>query len=139
MLKCKTRFLKLTILVSLLTIIQPIFANQKEDAEQVTELTGWKKTVYELDQKIDVLQKWQEGYRMTAQQAQFKADRLQFEQTDFIDAKRLWKVAESANQKAQDLQIIIDKLTSKRDGILRQHGQEVPKNNKNSNSDKKKK
>lgn len=98
--------------------------------------SNWQEEVSELNQKIAILSRWQQGYRMTAQQAQFKADRLQFQEENIIDAKRLWKVAENASQKAQDLQVIINKLVEQRNALLRRHGQPIPKNsgfeNKNS-------
>ncbi len=89
--------------------------------------SGWEQQVSELDRKIVLLKRWQEGYRMTAEQAQFKADRLQFEENFLIDAKRLWKVAENARQKAQDLQVLIDKLEAQRNKILVRHHQPIPK------------
>lgn len=88
---------------------------------------SWHQDVNELDEKIAVLRRWQEGYKMTAEQAQFKADRLQFEDNQLLDAKRLWKVAENANQKAQDLQVIIGKLEEQRNEILKKHNQPIPK------------
>lgn len=97
---------------------------------------NWQEQVDDLNQKITILSRWQQGYRMTAQQAQFRADRIQFQQDNIIDAKRLWKVAENASQKAQDLQVIINKLVQERNAILKKHGQPIPKNAgfENSNS-----
>ncbi|MCH9632384.1 MAG: hypothetical protein S4CHLAM6_07170 [Chlamydiae bacterium] len=89
---------------------------------------NWQQEVHELDEKIAVLKRWQEGYKMTAEQAQFKADRLQFEENQLLDSKRLWKVAENATQKAQDLQVIIGKLEDQRNEILKKHNQPIPKN-----------
>lgn len=89
---------------------------------------NWQQEVDELNEKITILRRWQNGYRMTAEQAQFKADRLQFEQDNLMDAKRLWKIADNAHQKAEDLQVIIDKLEDQRNAILKKHNQPIPKN-----------
>lgn len=97
-------------------------------AKSASEEPNWQHQVDDLNEKITLLKRWQEGYRMTAEQAQFKADRLQFEEKNLIDAKQLWKVAENANQKAQDLQVIIDKLEEQRNEILKRHHQPIPKN-----------
>lgn len=105
-------------------------------SKNTTNSQNWQQQVDELDQKITILSRWQQGYRMTAQQAQFKADRIQFQENNILDAKRLWKVAENASQKAQDLQVIINQLVEKRNAILKRHNQPIPKNagyeNKNS-------
>ncbi|MCH9634014.1 MAG: hypothetical protein S4CHLAM7_07500 [Chlamydiae bacterium] len=98
--------------------------------------SNWQSEINELNEKITILTRWQQGYRMTAQQAQFRADRIQFQEDNIVDAKRLWKVAENAKQKAEDLQVIIDGLVQQRNGILTRHNQPIPKNtrleNKNS-------
>lgn len=109
-------------------------ATSKVSSEQ--SASNWQESVNELNEKITILSRWQQGYRMTAQQAQFKADRIQFQQENLVDSKRLWKVAENASQKAQDLQVIIDKLVQQRNSILQKHNQPIPKGsgyeNKNS-------
>lgn len=99
----------------------------KVQPEKTVEEPSWQQNLDDINEKIVILKKWQEGYRMTAEQAQFKADRLQFEQDNLIDAKRLWKVAENANQKADDLQVIIAKLEAQRNDILRKHNLPIPK------------
>ena len=112
---------------------QMVGAHSKQSNQSTSD---WQEEVGELNQKITILSRWQQGYRMTAQQAQFKADRIQFQQENLVDAKRLWKVAENASQKAQDLQVIINKLVEQRNAILTRHGQPIPRNagfeNKNS-------
>ncbi len=108
----------------------------KSKASADSSSSGWQADVNELNEKIVILTRWQQGYRMTAQQAQFKADRIQFQEQFIIDAKRLWKVAENAKQKAEDLQLIIDNLVEQRNAILTRHNQPIPKatqdENKNS-------
>ena len=121
-------FLSPWILVCLLAFVHFSCVSDGLHAAKSTENeSGWQGEVDQLNEKIALLRRWQEGYRMTAEQAQFKADRLQFEQENLIDAKRLWKVAENANQKAQDLQMIIEKLEDQRNTILRKHDQPIPK------------
>lgn len=115
-------------LILLVSLFAPSYTATHLEAKSTTSDASWEGQVKELNEKIAVLRRWQEGYRMTAEQAQFKADRLQFEENELIDAKRLWKVAENANQKAQDLQVIIDKLENQRNSILKRHHQPVPKN-----------
>lgn len=113
----------------LLALVQISCSNEGLFAAKTpSEEPNWQQQVDTLNEKITLLKRWQEGYRMTAEQAQFKADRLQFEEKNLIDAKQLWKVAENANQKAQDLQVIIDKLEQQRNGILQRHNQPIPKN-----------
>lgn len=113
-----------------ITIFNTSIFTSKLHAKAVADEPSWQSQVEELNEKITILRRWQEGYRMTAEQAQFKADRLQFEESQLIDAKRLWKVAENANQKAQDLQVIIDKLETQRNAILKKHNQPIPRNSK---------
>lgn len=105
---------------------QVISAATKNSSSSESE-SAWQQQVNELNEKIKILQRWQQGYRMTAQQAQFKADRVQFQEENLVDAKRLWKIADNATQKAQDLQLIIDKLIEERNTILRKHNQPIPK------------
>lgn len=125
-------FMKVNMLiVSMLAIICSLSSfslamGAKVQPEAVDEPT-WQQNLDDINEKITILKKWQEGYRLTAEQAQFKADRLQFEQDNLIDAKRLWKVAENANQKADDLQVIIAKLETQRNDILRKHNLPIPK------------
>lgn len=124
----KKRFLKPWILVFILAFVHFSCTSEGLHASKSCESeSGWQEDVQQLNEKIALLRRWQEGYRMTADQAQFKADRLQFEEETLIDAKRLWKVAENANQKAQDLQVIIDKLENQRNRILKKHNQPIPK------------
>lgn len=104
---------------------QVVSAGSKNRSNQ--NESNWEESVRELNEKITILQRWQQGYKMTAQQAQFKADRIQFQQENIVDSKRLWKVADNASQKAQDLQIIIDRLIQQRNTILRSHNQPIPK------------
>lgn len=123
----------LWILITLLTSVVGCTTNtslvgaRASDAD--TNSSDWQERVEVLNEKITILSRWQQGYRMTAQQAQFKADRIQFQQDNIIDAKRLWRVAENASQKAQDLQLIIDQLVKERNAILVRHNQPIPKNN----------
>jgi hypothetical protein len=105
---------------------QIISAAAKNSSSCESEL-AWQQQVNELNEKIKILLRWQQGYRMTAQQAQFKADRVQFQEENLVDAKRLWKIADNATQKAQDLQLIIDKLIEERNDILKKHNQPIPK------------
>ncbi len=134
------RYLKLFLICSVSILVsacsdQPQ-VNHAQAKQTPQSSSNWQDEVNELNQKIAILSRWQQGYRMTAQQAQFKADRIQFQQENIVDAKRLWKVAENASQKAQDLQVIINKLVDQRNAILNRHGQPIPKNsgfeNKNS-------
>ncbi len=83
----------------------------KSRQEQITTIEG----------KIATLKRWQEGYKMTAQRANFKADRLQFKEGNLVDSRRYWKVAADAKQKAQDLQVLIDKLEDDKRTILKDH------------------
>lgn len=123
----KKRLFKCSLVFFLAILLQTGCASEGLLAAKVSESgSNWQQQVNELDEKIVLLKRWQEGYRMTAEQAQFKADRLQFDQENLIDAKRLWKVAENATQKAQDLQVIINKLEEQRNGVLKKHNQPTP-------------
>jgi len=116
-------FFFLMILFQVTCVTDGLYAAKSPEADY-----GWQGQVNELDEKIVLLKRWQEGYTMTSEQAQLKADRLQFEQENLIDAKRLWKIAENSKQKAQDLQVIIEKLEDQRNAILKRHNQPIPKN-----------
>ncbi len=109
-----------------------ILGNKSKNSSD-TSSSNWQSDVSELNEKIVILTRWQQGYRMTAQQAQFKADRLQFQEENIIDSKRLWKVAENAKQKAEDLQLIIDNLVVQRNEILTRHNQPIPKTTRDEN------
>ena len=122
------RFYQILLILFALSFVNIGCTSSSTLSAKAPDEPNWQQNVNELDEKITLLKRWQEGYRMTAEQAQFKADRLQFEENQLLDAKRLWKVAENANQKAQDLQVIIEKLEDQRNGILRKHNQPVPKN-----------
>ncbi len=123
----KKRICQFFFVLFLLSFVNIGCTGQSSLSAKAPSEPSWQAQVTELDEKINVLKRWQEGYRMTAEQAQFKADRLQFEDNQLLDAKRLWKVAENANQKAQDLQVIIGKLEDQRNGILQRHNQPIPK------------
>lgn len=85
----------------------------------------WKQQVQQIDEKIAVLKKWQEGYQLTAERANFKANRLQFREDQLVDSRRLWQQAEQAEQKAKDIQVLIDDLEKEKKTILEAHGQNV--------------
>lgn len=128
--KKRVHFILCLFLLFPLAWVSPMSAQlhaKESKASNTADEPSWQEQVQELNEKITLLKRWQEGYKMTAEQAEFKADRLQFEEDQLIDAKRLWKVAENANQKAEDLQVIIDKLVNQRNIILKRHNQPIPK------------
>ncbi len=110
-----------------LLFFSSFFSSPLTAAPSRAPLSGWQEEVAELNQKIALIRRWQEGYKMTADQARFKGDRLQFQEDNLIDSKRLWQVAENADQKVQDLQVILDRLILRRNAILEKHRQPIPK------------
>ena len=116
------------ILVVLFFALAPLKADSVKSAPVADETMPWQARVNEINEKIEVLKRWKEGYELTAERANFKADRLQFRNDDLIDSRRLWKTAQNAEQKAKELQILIDELTEERNQLLRTHGQPIPAN-----------
>ena len=121
------KFLPLTLFLAVMAVPQSGCASSTTKTVAAAKSAQPDNQLDELNAKIDTLKKWKEGYELTAERANFKADRLQFRNDDLIDARRLWKVAQNAEQKAKELQILIDELETERNSILRSQGQPIPK------------
>lgn len=83
----------------------------------------WKQEVAEIDQEIAQLQDVQEQLRSKARRNVNNAMRWQFQNENYLDARRAWDQAAQQKQKIQELEDEIQGLKARRETILKEHGQ----------------
>jgi len=86
----------------------------------------WQDEVKQIDQQIENLQDLQGKLRSDAKKKANKAMRWQFQNENYSDARRAWDQVAAAKQKVQELQDQIDDLESKKQKILKEHGEKSP-------------
>ena len=84
---------------------------------------AWQEDVKEIDQQIEQLQGLQEKYRWNMQRNVNNAMRWQFQNQNYLDARRAWDQAAQEKQKIQEIQDQIDDLTARKKQILQEHGE----------------
>lgn len=84
---------------------------------------SWEDEIKEIDQQIEQLQQLQEQLRASAQRNVNNAMRWQFQQENYLDARRAWDKAAADKQKIQELQDQIGDLEKRKKKILEEHGQ----------------
>ena len=87
---------------------------------------NWQDEVAEIDKQIGQLQDLQDRYKSSAERNVNNAMRWQFQNENYLDARRAWDQAAQEKQKIRELQDQIDDLRRRRDGILKEHGQSTP-------------
>jgi len=76
----------------------------------------------EIDAKIRELTEMKQGYEARALRHENQAERLQFEDKAFLEARRHIQLAQENRQKAAKIQEEIDRLQEKRETLLRKMG-----------------
>jgi len=77
-----------------------------------------------MDQQIAELQDLQDKYRSSAQRNTNNAMRWQFQNQNYLDARRAWDKVAQDKQKIQEIQDQIDDLENRKKQLLKEHGKE---------------
>ncbi|MEM7176046.1 MAG: hypothetical protein AAF443_09060 [Chlamydiota bacterium] len=85
----------------------------------------WHQEVEAIDQAIEVLTDLRNKELARAARAEDQGNRLQFQFPNLIDARRAWAEADKSRAIAARYQEEIDKLTERKQEILRQHGKKI--------------
>nr|NGX38609.1 hypothetical protein [Chlamydiota bacterium] len=91
----------------------------------ITAVT-WQEDVKQIDQQIEQLQNLQDKYRWNMERNVNNAMRWQFQNQNYLDARRAWEQASQEKQKIQEIQDQIDDLEVRKKKILEEHGEEQP-------------
>jgi len=78
--------------------------------------------IVEIDAKIQELTEMKRGYEARALRHENQAERLQFEDKAFLEARRHIELAQENRQKAAVIQEQIDQLQEKKETLLRKMG-----------------
>ncbi len=84
--------------------------------------TDWKEEVKQIDQQIEQLEDLQDKYRSNARRNTNNAMRWQFQNENYLDARRAWDRASEDKQKIQEIQDQIDDLQLRKKKILKEYG-----------------
>lgn len=82
---------------------------------------SWQDEVKEIGVQIEQLQNLQDKYRSSANRNINNAMRWQFQNQNYLDARRAWDKAAEDKQKIQELQDQIDDLEVRKKEILEKH------------------
>jgi len=85
---------------------------------------SWQDEVQQMDQQIAELQDLQDKYRSSAQRNTNNAMRWQFQNQNYLDARRAWDKVAQDKQKIQEIQDQIDDLENRKKQLLKEHGKE---------------
>lgn len=83
---------------------------------------AWQEEVKKIDRQIYELQELQEKLRASAQRSVNNAMRWQFQNENYMDARRAWDKAAADKQKIQEIQDQIDDLNVRKQKLLGQYG-----------------
>ena len=86
----------------------------------------WQEEVAGIDKQVGQLQDLQDRYKSSANRNVNSAMRWQFQNENYLDARRAWDQAAQEKQKIREIQDQIDDLRRRRDQILKEHGQSTP-------------
>ena len=87
---------------------------------------NWQQEVAEINKQIEQLQDLQDRYKSQTERNVNNAMRWQFQNENYLDARRAWDQAAIQKQKIREIQDQIDDLRSRRNQILQEHGQSSP-------------
>lgn len=87
---------------------------------------AWQDEVKQIDQQIQQLQDLQNKLRSNAQRNANNAMRWQFQRENYLDARRAWDHVAADKQKIKEIQDQIDDLETRRQNILKEHGEKTP-------------
>ena len=79
--------------------------------------------VAEIDDQIQELEAMKRGYISKALRHEDQAERMQFEDRTWLEARRHWQLAEENREMAARIQVEIDRLKVRRLEILRRNGE----------------
>lgn len=86
---------------------------------------SWQDEVAKYDREIGHLQDLQDRHRSSAERSVNNAMRWQFQNENYLDARRAWDKAAQDKQKIQEIQDQIDDLKNKRDELLKKHDKDT--------------
>lgn len=81
-----------------------------------------EKEVAEIGQQIDQLQALQERYRSSAQRSINDAMRWQFQNENYLDARRAWDKVAQDKQKIREIEDQIEDLKNRQDRLINKQG-----------------
>ena len=82
---------------------------------------SWQEQVKRIDQKIENLKEMKLGYEARALRHENTGQRLQFNDREFLEAKRHFQLAEENRKIASEIQFEIDLLQVEKEEILKKH------------------
>ena len=89
---------------------------------QAEESVSWEVQVQEIDEQIQELDDLQDKYRSSAQRNVNNAMRWQFQNENYLDARRAWEQVARDKQIIKEIQDQIEDLKAQKQGILTEHG-----------------
>ena len=93
------------------------FAERKSSIDDQIE-----QQVADIDDQIQELEAMKRGYISKALRHEDQAERMQFEDRTWLEARRHWQLAEENREMAAKIQVEIDRLKVRRLEILRRNG-----------------
>lgn len=81
----------------------------------------WQEEVQQIDMQIQQLEEVQDRLKASAQRNVNNAMRWQFQNENYLDARRAWDRAAQEKQKIRELQDQIDDLKKRKEKLIREH------------------
>lgn len=85
---------------------------------------SWQEEVKQIDQQIENLGDLQDRYRSSATRHTNNAMRWQFQNENYLDARRAWDQVAQDKQKIREIQDQIDDLNARKQQLLQEHDRE---------------
>lgn len=82
---------------------------------------SWQEEVKEIDVQVEQLKDLQDKYKSSVERNINNAMRWQFQNQNYLDARRAWDKAAADKQKIQELQDQIDDLEARKQKIHQKH------------------
>ena len=82
---------------------------------------AWKQEVQQIDEQIQELKDVQDRLRLSAEKKANDAMRWQFQNENYMDARRAWDQLALQKKQIEELQSQIDLLEARKEEILRKH------------------
>ena len=87
---------------------------------------SWQDEVQQIDQQVEQLEDLQDRLRSKARKNVNNAMRWQFQNENYLDARRAWDKVAQYKQKIQEVQDQIDDLKKRKNSLLQEHGNYSP-------------
>lgn len=110
--------MKLSYLLLSLSLIGSSLGFAQEEAPQTH-----RELLEQINEEIDLLEDERDKLTARAARLQDKGDRLQFQSGNLSDARRYWKMADAANQIANQIDEKIQQLKEERQTVIGEIGQ----------------